>query len=101
MEILTDAQIQEWLRIDSDSDVATIAMLESSAIDIVEYETGLALRPYINALTSTSVTPLVPASLKHAIALLVGANFDDRAGATQDAMVAMKRLCAPWRVARL
>jgi hypothetical protein len=100
MEILTDAQIQEWLRIDSDRDVATIAMLESSAIDIVEHETGLILRPFTDV-TNVIVKPKVPASLKHAIALLVGANFDDRAGAVGDATTAAKRLCAPWRVARL
>jgi hypothetical protein len=97
MEILKDAEIQEWLRIDSGRDVATISMLESSAIDIVEHETGLILRPFTDVL-GVIVKPTVPASLKHAIALLVGANFDDRAGATGDAMTAAKRLCAPFRV---
>ena len=100
MEILTDIQVQEWLRIDSGRDVATLDMLEASAIDVVEYETGLILRQYTDIL-GVVVKPKVPASLKHAIALLVGANFDDRAGATGDAMTAAKRLCAPWRVARL
>lgn len=105
MEIITPEQIQEWLRLDPDTDTATLNMLVSSAIDVVEYKTGRILRPYsaVNPVTGASetITPTVPDSLKHAISLFVSAHFDDRAGSDDAAMLAVDRLCRPYWVARL
>lgn len=105
MEIITPEQIQEWLRIDPDADTATINMLVSSAIDVVEYKTGRVLRPYsqLNAVSGDieTITPTVPESLKHAISLFVSAHFDDRAGADDAAMLAVDRLCRPFWLGRL
>ena len=105
MEIITPEQIQEWLRIDPDTDEATLNMLVSSAIDMVEYKTGRVLRPYsqLNTVSGAieTITPLVPESLKHAISLFVSAHFDDRAGADDAAMLAVDRLCRPFWLGRL
>lgn len=105
MEIITPKQIQEWLRIDPETDETTLSMLVSSAIDLVEYKTGRTLRPHcrlnIDTGETETVTPPVPESLKHAIALFVSSHFDDRAGANDEAMVAVDRMCRPFWMARL
>lgn len=101
MEVVTLPQIQEWLRLDPDTDIGTLNLLVSSAIDIVEHETGRTLRPYVDPLTTLTVTPVVPESLKHAVAVFVSAHFDDRAGSNEAAMKTVKALCLPYRVSRL
>ena len=101
MEIVTPEQLQEWLRIDPDTDETTLNMLVSSAIDQVEHYTGLALRPYTEITTGQNVVPLVPESLKHAVVVLVHSAFDNRTGSSDDAWRAVRALCAPWRVPRL
>lgn len=101
MEIVTQEQLEEWLRIDPDTDETTLNMLVSSAIDQIEHHTGLVLRPYTDPVSLMAVEPLVPASLKHAVAVLVHASFDNRTGSNEDAWRAVKALCAPWRVPRL
>ena len=40
----------------------------------------------------------VPTSLRHAIAVLVAADYSQREGAVEAAMMTVKRLCAPLRV---
>lgn len=101
MQILTPEEIAEWVRIDTAQDELTLNMLEAGAIDIVEHHTGLRLLPYTDIVTGEAVTPLVPLTLKHAIAVLVHAHYDDRTGADERTMQAVQRLCAPWRVPRL
>lgn len=98
MEIISPAQIEEWLRIDPNTDAASLDMLVSSAIDIIEHETGRYLRPYTVPVTMQEVVPPVPRALQHAIAVFVSAHFDDRAGSADDAMRTLKRLCAPFKV---
>lgn len=101
MNIITEEQINEWLRLDPSTDTETLNILVDSAIDIVQHETGRILLPYTDPLTQEYVTPVVPQSLKHAIAVFVAAHFSDREGATDTVMTTVRRLCAPFRVARL
>jgi hypothetical protein len=101
MKIITEEQLQEWLRLDPNTDIDTLTMLADSAIDVIEHETGRVLLPYVDILTGQIVTPIVPQSLKHAIAVFVAAHFSDREGATDSVMTTVRRLCAPFRVARL
>jgi hypothetical protein len=101
MNIVTNEQIAEWLRLDPDTDEATLGLLVDSAIDVISHETGLQLRPFLDPLTQLPIVPTVPASLKHAIAVFVAAHFSDREGEQDMAMVTIRRLCAPFRVARL
>lgn len=96
--LVSKEQLEEWLRIDQNSDSTTIQMLAESGADIVEHLTGRKLRTYVDATTGETVTPTVPAALQHAIAIHVAAHFDDRAGDTSAAMVTIVRLCAPYRV---
>ena len=101
MNIITEEQLQEWLRLDPDTDLETLKMLVDSAIDVIQHETGRVLRPYSDILTGETVAPIVPISLKHAIACFVAAHFSDREGATDSVMTTVRRLCAPFRIARL
>lgn len=96
--LVSQEQLQEWLRIDPNSDAATIQMLADSGADIVEHLTGRKLRPYFDPTTGETITPVVPAALQHAIAIHVAAHFDDRSGDTSAAMATIVRLCAPYRV---
>lgn len=101
MSIVSPIQLSEWLRIDPNKDIATINMLVSSAVDVIEHETGRKLRTYTDPDTEQEVIPVVPESLKHAVAIFVSAHFDDRSGDTSAAMVTLRRLCAPFREPRL
>lgn len=96
--LVTQEQLEEWLRIDPNSDPATIQMLAESGADVVEHLTGRQLRPFVDLITGETVTPTIPAALQHAIAIHVAAHFDDRSGDTNAAMATIVRLCAPYRV---
>ena len=97
MEILSPALVREWCRLDAGADDATLDMLESSAIDVIEHDMGVAVRPFTDAETSAVITPTIPLSVQHAIALFIGAHFNEREGSTDDAMRAIRNLCAPHR----
>lgn len=101
MELVSKEQLQEWLRLDPDNDLATLEMLASSAVDVIEHETGLRLRSFSDPITHETVQPFVPVSLKHAIAVFVSGHFNERDGSTDAAILTVKRLCAPFRVPRL
>ncbi|MDG2532067.1 hypothetical protein P6144_00255 [Sphingomonas sp. HITSZ_GF] len=149
-EALTEEQLSEWLRIDSDSDALTTAMLVQSATEIVEGLTGqslgesdfrivfdrrmaclsLPLDPiqtvnsvkvagqavgytlrgdtiFLDAFPAGPVTvevtagygdpELVPLSLRHAIAVLVGAGYDNREAIDPKTMQTVANLCARHR----
>ncbi|KQO06908.1 head-tail connector protein [Sphingomonas sp. Leaf242] len=100
MNIIEEEQIQEWLRLDPSTDIYTLNMLVDSAIDVIEHHTGRTYLPYDDPLLGI-VTPAVPTSIKHAIAVFVAAHFADREGATDTVMTTVRRLCAPFRIARL
>lgn len=87
--IITPEELSEWLRLDENTDKLTLDMLVGSALEVIQHE-----------LDAIVVEP-APLSIKHAIAVFVGAHFDDRAGAQDAAMVTIKRLCAPYRTPRL
>ncbi|WP_336869472.1 head-tail connector protein [Sphingomonas sanguinis] len=95
--LITQSELQEWLRIDAGTDPNAIQMLVDSGADIVEHLTSRRIRPYTDG-DGKLVTPIVPTALKHAIAVHVAAHFDDRAGDTTAAMMTISRLCAPFRV---
>jgi hypothetical protein len=103
MEVITQDQIEQWLRIDPSADEETVNMLVSAGVDHVEAITGRKVRPYTvtdpDTQVTSTVTPTVPQGLKHAISLFVSAHFDDRAGSNEKAMVAIRNLCQPFWVA--
>ncbi len=100
-DIVTTEQIAEWLRIDPTADKTTIDLLVASGVDIVSHQTNRILVPHINVITGEVVMPIVPAALKHAIAVFVSSHFDDRSGDTSAAMKTISRLCAPYWVPSL
>lgn len=101
MEILTVELAREWCRLDANVDTSTLEMLESAAIDIIEHELNRPLRPYDDAETGAVVTPIITQSIKHAIALYIGAHYDNRDGAVDQAMRTIRALVAPTRVVSL
>ncbi len=96
MEILSPALVREWCRLDDGVDDATLVLLESSAIDVIEHDLGVPVRPHTDA-TGAHVVPIIPLSVQHAIAVFIGAHFNEREGSTEDAMRAIRNLCAPHR----
>lgn len=87
--IISTPELQEWLRLDADTDQLTLDMLVASATAVIEHEIGAPI-----------VLP-APIAIKHAVAVFVAAHFDDRAASNETAMVTIRRLCAPFRVPRL
>ena len=97
MEVLSPALVREWCRLDAGADDATLEMLESSAIDVIEHDLGVPVRALADDATGVIVQPTIPLSVRHAIALFIGAHFNEREGATEEAMRAIRNLCAPHR----
>ncbi|SOB86763.1 hypothetical protein SAMN06297144_1872 [Sphingomonas guangdongensis] len=96
MEVLIETQLREWCRLEEGVDTLTLTMLESAAIDVIEHQLNGRIRPYVDEEGAT-VTPLISESIKHAISVYVGAHFNDRDGAVDEAMRAVTRLCAVHR----